>query len=125
MSISERATPKIAEIPEHEQLLSEQFRIAGKKWADADANAFLLKEIKDATLEQLKQKLIDVEGEMPDSHAERRVKSRPEWEAFLREMASAKREANILKVKMQWINMKFQERQSHEANVRKEMSMTR
>ena len=57
MSISERATPKIAEIPEADRPLSEQWRIAARQWVDAEAAAQLLEDLKTTSLEQFKQQL--------------------------------------------------------------------
>ena len=125
MSISERATPKIAEIPEADRPLSEQWRIAARQWVDAEAAAQLLEDLKTTSLEQFKQQLIEADGDMPDSHAERRVKSRPQWEQYIRDMVAARKEANLCKVKLDWLRMRFSEWQSRDANSRAEMRLTR
>lgn len=125
--ISERATPRpaIAEIPESEKPLSEQFRVAARAWVEAEAAAQLMEDLKTTTLEQYKQALIEAEGDMPDSHAERRVKARPDWEKYIRDMVTARKDANFAKVRLDWIRMRFSEWQARDANSRAEMRMTR
>lgn len=125
MSIIERATPKIAEIPEAERPLSEQYRLAAKAWVEAEAAAQLFEDLKTVTLENYKQTLIETEGDMPDSHAERRVKARPEWAQYIKDMVAARKEANFARVRVEWIKMKFSEWQSRDANSRAELRMTR
>ena len=128
MSISERAVATVqppTEIPEHERLLSEQYRIAAKSWVDDDAAARLLHELKTTFLDQRKQALIEKEPGLADSHAERRVKADPEWEKFIREMVAAKRAANFSLVRMNYIELKFKEWQALNANARNEKFMSR
>lgn len=127
MTISERAMarPALAEIPETDRPLSEQWRIAAKAWVEAEAAAQLLEDLKTTSLEQMKQSLIEQEGDMPDSHAERRVKSRPDWEKYIRDMVAARKEANLCKVKLDWLKMRFAEWTSRDANSRAEMRLTR
>ena len=52
MSIIERATPKIAEIPEAERSIAEMFRIAARQWVEAEAAASILEDTKSAVLSQ-------------------------------------------------------------------------
>lgn len=99
--------------------LSEQFRIVAKQWVEADAAASLLEETKSAVLSQRMAAL----GDVPVSHAERTVKSSPEWEEHVRKIVDARKEANLLKLKMEWLRMKFSEAQSFEATKRAEMRL--
>lgn len=124
MSIAERAIAA-AEIPEHERPISEQFRIVAKSWVMADASARLLEEMKTTRLEQQKQRLIEVEGDMPDSHAERRVKATPEWETYIQGMVDAKTEANMRKAQMEFLRMRFTEIQDANASARAERRLSR
>lgn len=125
MTISSRATAGIAQMPEREQPLSEQYRIVAKEWVSAEAGAQLLEDLKTTKLEQKKQALIDTEGPMPDSHAERRVKAGIEWEEYIREIVDAREKANFAKVKMDYIKMRFNEWQAKDATARAEMKMIR
>jgi hypothetical protein len=49
------------------------------------AAASLQEDLKTITLEQWKTELILAGGDMPDSHAERRVKAQPRWEEYIRQ----------------------------------------
>lgn len=113
-TISQRA------IPEREQPLSEQFRLVALAWADADAAANLQEELKTTTLEQWKTELILAQGDMPDSHAERKVKAQPRWEAYIRQMCKDRAEANKRKVQLEYLKMRYHEQQSAEATARAE-----
>lgn len=99
--------------------LSEQYRVTAKEWVDADAAANLLEETKSAVLSQKMAAL----GDMPVSRAELQVKASGEWEEFVLRMVSARKAANLLKVKLEWIRMKFNEWQSAEATKRAEMKL--
>lgn len=115
----------MTDIPEHERELSEQFRLAARDWVDKESAAQIREDLRSTTLEQWKQELIETEGEMPDSHAERRVKAWGKWEEYIREMVEARKEANLAKVKLEWIRMRFSEWQAKDATARAEMRLTR
>lgn len=99
--------------------LSEQFRLAAKDWVDKDAAASILEETKSAILAQKMAAL----GDVPVSHAEREVKATKEWALWIVDMVEARKLANLAKVRMEWIRMKFSERQSAEATARAEMKL--
>lgn len=127
MSISERAVAAsvgTTETPDHERLLSEQWRVAAKIWVEDAAGAKLLDELKTTILAQRKQALIVNDPKLADSHAERIVKADPEWEKYIREMVEAKRVADFSKARMDYIELKFKEWQSLNANERKERFMS-
>jgi hypothetical protein len=115
----------MSEIPTQDRPLSEQFRLAAKAWVEADAAANLLEELKTTTLEQKKQSLIEREGDMPDSHAERRIKSDPEWETYIQDMVAARKAANLAKVRLEWLRMKEREADREEWHQRTERKMGR
>lgn len=95
---------------------SEQFRIAAKQWVALDSAANLLEETKSAYLSQMMQK----SGDIPASHAERNSKASPEWTGFITKMVKAREDANLAKVRCEFLRMKFNEWQSAEANARSE-----
>lgn len=99
--------------------LSEEFRLVGLEWVDADAAANLLEETKSAVLSQMMVKL----GDMPVSKAEMQVKASEEWKEHITKMVAARKAANKLKVKMEFMRMRFSEVQSSEANRRAEMRL--
>lgn len=112
-----QAQPRQA--PANDQYLSEQFRLAAKRWVELDSAANLLEETKSAVLNQMMKAL----GDIPVNHAEREVKSSPEWTEFVTKMVKAREASNLAKVKLEWIKMKFAENQSHEATARAERRM--
>lgn len=111
----------IADIPERERLLSEQYRVAAKEWVELDGAARLLEEIKTTVLAQRMKSL----GDKPAAHAERDVKSSAEWAEFIREMVEARTKANLARVKLKWLEIRFSEWQSREANERAERKFSR
>lgn len=96
--------------------LSEQFRLVAKEYVDADAAANMLEEMKSATLSQNMAAL----GEMPVSKAEMLVKASDNWKQYIEQMVDARKRANLLKLKLEYIRMRFSEWQSAEATKRVE-----
>lgn len=98
---------------------SEQYRIVARKWVDADAAASLLEDTKSAFLSQRMQQ----HATLAVSKAEAIVKSSPEWADFVEKMVSARKQANLLKVQLEYLRMKFSEWQSENATKRAEMRL--
>jgi hypothetical protein len=129
------------EMKPEERPLSERYRLLGEQWADADGAANLLEELKTATLEQRKTKVImaDMEAqraaaipgeitavrEIPDNKAERIVKASPEWESYIRQMCNARAAANKLRVQMEGLKLEHSEWTARDANARHEARLTR
>lgn len=101
------------------QPYSERFRLVAKAWVEADASARLLEETKSAVLSQRMKAL----GDMPAAHAEREVKASSEWHDFITKMVSARTQANLKKVQLEYLKMQFQEWSSYEATARAERRM--
>lgn len=99
--------------------ISEMYRITAKDWVDADAAASLLEETKTAVLAQHMKAM----GDMPVSKAEMAVKSTADWHQYLTEMVEARKRANFLKVKLEYVRMKFMEWNSENATKRAEMKL--
>jgi hypothetical protein len=99
--------------------ISEQYRIVAKRWVDAEAAASILEDTKSAVLSQKMAAL----GDMPVSKAEMTVKASAEWASHIQEMIEARKQANLLKVQMEYLRMKSGEWQSHEATKRAEMKL--
>ena len=102
-----------------DQHLSELYRLKGREWVEADSAASLLEETKSANLSQMMLRL----GDMPVSRAEMIAKGSAEYKIFVGEMVRLRKEANRLKVDLEWIRMRFQEQMSAEANNRREMGL--
>jgi len=99
--------------------LSEQYRIVAKAYVDADSAASLLEETKSAVLARMMLAM----GDMPVSRAEMQVKGSSDWGEFITNMVKAREKAAFLKVKLEYIRMKFNEQQSIEASKRAEMRL--
>lgn len=116
---------KQAEMPAHERPLSELYRLAANAWVKQDGIARRLEELKSTVLEQQKQNLIQTNGHMPDSHAEREVKAAPEWETYITAMVEARTEANKLKITMEVLRMEERETRDRNETIRAEMRLSR
>lgn len=101
------------------QPISEQFRIIAKRWVEADTAASMLEETKSAVLSQMMLKL----GDMPVSRAETIVKGSSEWTSHIDKMVKARESANLLKVQLEYLRMRYGEHQSFEATQRAEMRL--
>lgn len=106
----------MTDAPEHNLPWSEQYRIAAKDWVAKEGSASLLEETKSAVLSQRMAAL----GDMPVSRAEMTVKASEEWNDFVTKMVHAREAANLAKVRLEYLRMKFSEWQSNEANQRVE-----
>ena len=96
--------------------ISEVYRIAAKAWVEKEAAASLLEETKSSVLSGRMAAL----GDIPVSRAEMTVKASPEWREFVGQMVKARKDANLAKVRLEWVKMTFQERMSAEASARAE-----
>lgn len=99
--------------------ISESYRIAAKTWVELDAAANILEETKSAWLSQRMAAL----GDIPVSRAEMTVKASQEWGDHIRQIVGAREAANLAKVKLEWLRMRFSEWQSAEASKRAEMRL--
>lgn len=95
---------------------SESFRIQAKDWVGKDAAASLLEETKTLMLSQKMMAL----GDMPVSRAEMHVKASVDWYDYVSKMVKAREDANLAKVRLEYIRLKFSEQQSEEATARSE-----
>jgi len=102
-----------------EQSISEQYRLVAKEWVTLDGAARMLEESKTAVQSQMMKAL----GDKPAAHAERDVKSSPEWADYLSKMVDARTQSNLKKVHMKFLEMKFMEWQSKNATRRAEMRL--
>ena len=102
-----------------EQSISEQYRLVAKEWVTLDGAARMLEESKTAVQSQMMKAL----GDKPAAHAERDVKSSPEWADYLSKMVDARTQSNLTKVHMKFLEMKFMEWNSQNATRRAEMKL--
>lgn len=114
------------EMPKRERPLSEQFRLIALEYADAEAAACVLEELKTTTLEKLKSDIIDrAEEKMPESRAERLAKCSAEWDIYVRQMCDARAKANKKRLQLAYIKLRFAEWQAADASARAEYKLGR
>lgn len=98
---------------------AEQYRIVAKEYVALKAAADMLEECKSATLAKRMAAL----GDMPVSRAEMAVKASDEWADYIKTMVSAREQAELKRVHLEYIRMKFQEWSSANATQRAEMRL--
>lgn len=101
-------------------MLSEQYRLAAKEWCQFDAAANLLEESKSAVLSQMINKQFQNDPKIALNRAETNAKGSQVWMEYITKMVKAREEANLAKIKVKWIEMRFSEQQSAEATARAE-----
>lgn len=101
------------------QPISEQYRLVAKRWVDAEAAASLLEDTKSAFLSQ---KMAE-HGDVAVNKAEMAVKASEEWSAHVQSIIEARKQANLLKVQLEYLRMRSGEWQSAEATKRAEMKL--
>ncbi|HLL28522.1 MAG TPA: hypothetical protein VKT73_12840 [Xanthobacteraceae bacterium] len=101
----------------------EEYRIAAKKWVDAEAAASLLENTRSATEAQLIASVQEQNPKMAFNKAQQTVKASPEWAQFNQRMVEARKAANLLKVQLRYIEMKDRQLGSMEASRRAEMRL--
>lgn len=99
--------------------ISTQFEIISTKWVEQDSAASLMEETKSAVLSRMMMQT----GETAVSRAEMIVKASPAWMEHITEMVQTREKASLLKVRMEYIRMRFHEWQSFEATKRAEMKL--
>ena len=121
MTIAELARGTIREMPVSERPISEEFRVVAKQWVDADAAASLLEDTKSAMFSQL----VLGSADTSIARAEHTARASEAYREHIAKMTEARRAANLLKVQMKYIEMRYGEWQSRDANARKERQMGR
>lgn len=105
------------------QPISEQFRLAGEAWSDADRAASLMERTREAVFSDMVGKVLGENIGLPVNKAELVARSSPEYTEFVTVMVKLRRDANMLKVQMEVLRMRFSEWQSDAANARAERKL--
>ena len=87
--------------------ISEQFRIVAKQWVEADEAASLMEETKSAVLAEMINSVIGYHLNMQFNKAELYSKTSPQYKEFCTTMVKNRSAANLLKVKMEYLRMRF------------------
>lgn len=99
--------------------LSQIYQQAAEEWVDKEAAADLLENMKSVVMAQRQSAM----GDIPVNRAEQAVKSSPFWEKYVRDVAEARKQANLAKVKLEEIRMRHTEWVNGQANMRAEMKL--
>lgn len=125
MSLSQQAINKsgtaFRDIPEDEQPLSEQYRIASKAYVKAKSTAKLAEDLKPSKFAELMQGYAD----LAVSRAELAVRGSAAWKEYVTSVVAACEQADLARAKVKWIEMRFQEWVMQQASHRKEREMGR
>ena len=100
--------------------ISEQWRLAAKKWVELDSAARLLEDCKTAAFSEMVNKM---PPELSNARAENLVRGDKEWREYLVKMRNARTAANEQQVERDFIKMRFWEWNNHSADRRKELGM--
>lgn len=95
---------------------SEQYAAAAKAWVELDKAATMLEETKKLVFAQK----VKAQGDIAVNRAENAVLATPEWHDYVTRIVDARSAANLKKVHMEYLRMRFSEWQSEEANRRTE-----
>lgn len=98
---------------------AEEYRLAGEDWVDKEAAASILEETRTAYRAQKQVEL----GDIPVSRAEQAVLASAGWSQFVTDMVEARRVANLSKVHLKVVEMRYFKEQNANANARTEMKM--
>lgn len=98
---------------------ADKYREAGEDWADKESAAQLLEDTKSSVMAQRQAAL----GDLPVNRAEQIVKASQDWYDHIVKIVEARKAANLAKVQLEVIKMKYNEWNNAEANARTEKRM--
>ena len=121
MSISAQTRGMVSEMPEADRPISEMYRVVAKQWVDADAAASLLEDTKQPIFSQL----VLASTDTSIARAEHTARASLAYREHVEKINEARKRANLLKVQMRYLEMRFSEWQAGDANQRAERKMVR
>lgn len=99
---------------------SEQYRLIAKAWTEEEAAALMLEKTKDVVYSQMVNRVLENTPALSMTRAERIVTASPEWADYVKKMVEQRKAANLKRVQMNYLDMKFREQMSSEASARAE-----
>jgi hypothetical protein len=97
------------------------YRVVAKQWVDADAAASLLEDTKQPIFSQL----VLASNDTSIARAEHTARASLSYREHVEKITEARKRANLLKVQMRYLEMRFSEWQAGDANQRAERKMVR
>lgn len=122
-SISDRATATVRQMPEREQDIAERFRLVAEEWADADAAYYMLDNTRTSVRDEIELKL--TETGTPASKAKLMANTSADYREHLQKTADAKRQANVLRARMDYLRMRERRQDRREWSAMTERKMGR
>lgn len=118
---------RVSTMPQAEQrrYLSEQIRLAERKWAACEDNASRLEEGRSILMAEMKLNLIDSAQASSLARAEDMARSSEQWRGYVRKMHDARREANEARADWRALERDYWATVSDEASERQQMRMAR
>lgn len=123
MTISERARGVVAEMPERERDLVERFRVVAENFADADAAYYMLDNTRTSVRDAIELKM--AEAGHTAAKAKLLANTSAEYREHVQKTADAKREANVLRARMDYLRMREKRAERLEINMMSERKMGR
>ncbi len=123
MTTSERASALVQEMPKREHAIAEKFRLVAEEWAEVDAAFYMLDNTRTSVAAELI--MAEVEKGVSVSKAEHIAKASAAYREHVTKAADAKREANVLKARMDYLRMRERREDREEWNQRSERKMSR
>ena len=114
---------KPATVPESDQDIEEQWRVAANLWVEADDLAREFEEKKPIYLAEQINIRCGHNEKLSNIGAERQVKASSEYQEFIAQMVNAKTEANRLRVQEKYLEMKHRKWLVLNARQRREQGM--
>lgn len=84
--------------------IAERFRLVAEEWADADAAYYMLDHTRTSIADEIALKLM--ESGMAANKAEKTAKTSAEYREHVAKAGEAKRNANVLKARMDYLRMR-------------------
>jgi hypothetical protein len=123
MSISARARGMVSEMPEREHDLVERFRVVAEDWADADAAYYMLDNTRTSVRDEIELKLAAAGTNA--SKAKMLANTSVEYREHVQKTADAKRLANVLRARMDYLRMREKRAERSEIAMMSERKMVR
>jgi hypothetical protein len=108
---------------EADKPLSELYRIAAEQWGDTYSAWYTYSENKTTTLAVLTSAEIEMNPKLSEAKAQRLAKCTDAWQNYMKEMCDLHTKALRLRAMKESIDMRYHEKQSADANARKERNL--
>lgn len=113
----------VRQMPEREQDIAERFRLVAEEWADADAAYYMLDNTRTSVRDEIELKLTETGN--ASSKAKLLANTSKDYREHLQKTADAKRLANVLRARMDYLRMRERRQDRREWSAMTERKMGR